>query len=274
MLRSSDQRSYVGVALSAGERALGVLHATRSRLSPFGDDDPADAEAFRGAARGGDRAGGALHDRTEARRQAEEATAEARRSAERVRGLQGVTAALAGAATVSEICQIIINHAVEGTTEGGVRAIWMHRDERLVLVEGVGASGDYPEIPLDQTLPARESLDRGRPLFIETRDEILRRWPVIASEPTTAFAVLPLIVQARRLASWRWAIGPTTSSNPEKSTEYLTSIAEQAAVALARGGSPDGPRGGPEGGAEERREQLRFLAEASDSGSTGPSTST
>jgi len=262
VLRSSDQRSYVGVALSAGGRTVGVLHATRGRVAPFEDDDARMLMHFAAPLAAAIERVELFKTEREARRQAEEATAEARRSAERVRGLQGVTAALAGAATVSEICHIIISHAVEGTTEGGVRAIWMRFDERLVLVGGVGASGDYPEIPLDQSLPAKESLEQGGPLFVETREEILRRWPVLASEPTTAFAVLPLIVQGRPLGIMAVGYRADHSFEPEE-REYLTSIAEQAAIALARVEAQTALEEARRV-AEERREQLRFLAEASD----------
>jgi GAF domain-containing protein len=262
VLLRSDQRSYVGVPLVAADRVLGVLHVTRKRVAPFGGDDAEMLWHFAGPlASAIDRVRLFQAERA-ARREAEEATAIAHRNAERLRGLQDVTAALAGAATVDEICQIIIHQAVPGADELGARAIWIHRNGRLVLEAGVGESRFYPEIGLDDPLPAAAALRTGRPIFAESHAEIAQGWPPLEAGPTTAFAALPLVMGGRPFGLL--SIGLRTDHRFEaEERQYLIAIAEQAAVALARAESQaaleDAWRV-----ADERREQLDFLAEAGD----------
>jgi serine phosphatase RsbU (regulator of sigma subunit) len=137
----------------------------------------------------------------------------------------------------------------------------MLRDSRLVLVAGFGESTQYPEIPLDPSLPAAENLEQGVPLFVESRAELSRRWPALARGPTSSFAALPLIVEDRRLGVM--AVGfPDEHHFAPDEREYLTVVAEQAAIALARAESREALQEA-RSIAESRREQLDFLATAS-----------
>jgi len=262
VLRNSGLRSYLGVPVATAERVFGVLHAGRRRVAPFGPDDAAMLAHFaeplavaieRVRLFGAERA---------ARKEAEEAIAASRQAIERIRGLQGITAALAGAPTVEDIGKIIIEHAAAGATDEGERAIWMLRGSHLRLLAGLGESARFPEIPLDDSMPASLALDEGAPLFVETEAELTARWPALLDLPTKAFCALPLIVEGRRLGLL--AIGFRGDHPfPPDEREYLTAIAEQAALALARAESQAALAEARQE-AEERREQLDFLAEASD----------
>lgn len=262
VLRGSGQRSYVGVPVQSRGRRFGVLHATRREVRPFGPEDAALLTTFAEPM-------AAAIERVElfaaeraARRAAEEAMAEAHRATLRVHGLQSITAALASAATADEICQIIVDHVVPGSEQRGERAIWMLRDNRLVLVAGSGEASEYPEIPLDGSLPAADTLEDGKPHFVESRDELSQRWPVLSSGATASFAALPLIVEEERLGLMAIGFPEDHVFEPDE-RDYFVAIAEQAALALARAESQarlDAARRL----AEERGEQLDFLAEASD----------
>ncbi len=262
VLRMSGLRSYLGVPLASGGRVLGVMHATRRRVAPF---EAGDAELLR---RFAEPLAAAIERvrifdaEREARRAAEEATALARRATERLLGLQRITAALAGAPSVGEICAIVIDHAAPDLDDEGERAIWMLRDGRLELVAGRGHSAEYPEIPLDGSLPGAAVLESATPLFIESRAELAGRWPALADGATVSFAALPLVVEGRRIGLMAIGFRHEHAFAPDE-RGYLVAIAEQAAIALARAESQaalvESRRV-----AEDRREQLDYLAEASE----------
>lgn len=261
-LRQSGQRSYVGVPLISGERRFGVLHATRLTVSPFNAADAELLQSFAEPLAAAIERVRLFADERAARHAAEEATAEALRANQRVRGLQSVTAALASAATVEEICDIIVEHVVPGSEHRGEKAIWMLRDDRLVLVAGAGESGSYPEIPLDDSLPAAATLRQGRPHFVESRAEITARWPALVRSATAAFASLPLVVEGRRVGLMAVGFEEEHVFAPDE-RDYLVAIAEQAALALARAESQARLEEAWRV-ADQRRVQLDFLAEASD----------
>ncbi len=185
----------------------------------------------------------------------------ARRATNRLRGLLSITAALASAATAGEICKIVIDEAAPDAGEDAERAIWMLRDSHLVLIAGMGRSAQYPEIPLDGSMPATTILESGKPLFIETRDE-LGRWPSLAAGATASFAGLPLVVDGRRLGVLGVGFPDEHAFDPGE-RQYLVAIADQAALALARAESQAALLEARRV-AEDRREQLDYLAEASD----------
>jgi len=148
---------------------------------------------------------------------------------EYLRGLQAITAALANARDLEEVCDVILRE----TGGAGEPAIWRLENGRLLLVGGSELSRQFPEIPLDDRYPARANLASGEALFVEDRDELLARWPILESAPTHAFAGLPLVVEGRRHGLM--AIG-YTEDHPFSQGErnYLRSVAEQAAVAIER----------------------------------------
>jgi GAF domain-containing protein len=251
---SSQPTSYVGVPLTTGGKVLGVLHATRLSASPFDDRDVEllvrFAEPIAPAV-----------ERVQYVESVRDARQKVERANVRVRALQRMTSAIAGVGSVGEICQIIISESVPDG-ELGEGAIWMLRDDRLLLVAGRGHSANYPEIPLDPSLPAAENLRDGTPLFVESRGELASRWPVLAGGPTAAFAGLPLIVEGRRLGVM--AIGYRDEHHFDlDEREYLAAVAEQAASALVRAESLAALQDARDI-ASERLEQLQFLAHASE----------
>jgi GAF domain-containing protein len=254
LLLREGHRSLVGVPLSVAGRCFGVLHATSSQIGAFHREDAElllrFAEPIAAAI---DRV--RLFDSERmAREMAELAT-------ERVRSLLRITTGLVRAITVNEVCEIIINEAVPETIRVGERAIWMLRDARLVLMAGTGDSASYPEIPLDPSLPAAEILLSGEPLFVETRAELGQRWPVLAAGPTSSFAVIPLAIDGQRLGVM--AIGFQDEHRfARDEVDFLTALAEQASVALARTEGREALLAARIT-AETQRARLDFLADAS-----------
>jgi PAS domain S-box-containing protein len=260
-LRSSGSRSFVGVPLFSG-RPLGVLHATSLTPEAFSQEDAELLALFAGPIASAIERVRLFEEEREARSCAEHASGHAERATERVRGLQRITASLASVSTIEEVCEVILDEAAPGLAGDAERGIWMLRDTGLLLVAGQGHSRDYPEIPLDPSLPAAENLRSGEPLFVESRAELAQRWPRLAEGPTASFAGLPLIVEGRRLGVM--ALGFLTEHVFEASERsYLATIAEQAAQALLRAEDRAALQAAHEL-AEERRERLDFLAHASE----------
>lgn len=255
VLRSSEQRSYVGVPLSSGGKTFGVLHATCCVAGAFDAEDVELLQRFADPIATAIERVRIIEAHRAARSLAEKAT-------RRIRGLQRVTSAFANATSSEEICQIILSEAVPEGPHVGEGAIWILHGSRLLLVAGRGVSAEYPEIPLDPSLPAAQNLRDGVPLFIESRAEISRRWPILSDGPTTAFASLPLLVEGRRLGVM--AIGYREEhAFEEDEREYLAAVAEQAASALARAEARHSLQEARDL-ADARLEQLRFLANASE----------
>lgn len=259
-LRTSGSRSYVGVPLSQTSR-LGVLHATSRSPGKFSTGDAELLTLFAGPLASAIERVRLFEAEQSARRSAEEAVGRAERTADRLRGLQRITASLASASTAQEVCDTILDEAAPGLAEDAERAIWMMRDSRLLLVAGQGTSAEYPEIPLDPSLPAAENLRSGRPLFVQSSSELARRWPRLADGPTQSFAAFPLIAAGRQLGVMALGFREEHVFD-EDERSYLATIAEQAAQALARADDLAALEAAHTL-AEKRREQLDVLSNAS-----------
>ncbi len=248
-LRNSGLSSIVGVPMMVGDRVLGVLHAGSRGPRRFTDADRAVLEVIAYPI-------AAAIERVrlfESERRLREA---AEVSARRLAALQRITSALAGAREASEVFQTVVDHAPAGVAgKGGHPGIWMLRDGRLRRVSGGGPDARaFPEIPLDSSLPAAAHLEGAEPLFVETREEMLSRWPVLATTGTCAFAGFPLVVDGERLGIM--SIGFDSDHRfDDDERAYLTAVAEQASVALERARRAEADA--------EAREREAFLAETS-----------
>jgi serine phosphatase RsbU (regulator of sigma subunit)/putative methionine-R-sulfoxide reductase with GAF domain len=226
-LRESGLRSLVGVPLMAGRDVVGVLHVGSAKLDFFSE---ADAEVLEIIA---EPLAAAIQ-----RVRLFEAERRARVAAEvalgRLGGLQRITAALASTTSVDEVCRVILEETrvgLSGIDGGG--SIWMLRGDELVLAAGSERSRRYPVIPLDASMPPAVHLESGEPLFVETREELATRWPVLSSAGVSAFAAFPLKAGTRTLGLM--AVGYVEEHHfDEGERSYLIAIAEQASHALDR----------------------------------------
>jgi sigma-B regulation protein RsbU (phosphoserine phosphatase) len=225
-LRRSGVRSWAGVPLRSGDCVLGVMHVASRQVDYFSEEDLEVLEVL------ADPIAAAIERVRlfEAERAARE-TAEL--AVELLRSLQRITAALASARSTDQVCDVILRESVPRSSSKDERGIWMLRGGRLVLVAGGAEAHKYPEIPLDSTMPALDNLEEGTPLFVETREEVLARWPALSSAPTAAFAGFPLIVEGKTIGVMAIGYGEDhVFDEPERA--YLTAAAEQAALALDR----------------------------------------
>jgi GAF domain-containing protein len=247
-LRNSRLSSLVGVPLIAGGQVQGVMHAGSKQPDRFTMKELVLLETIAyPIAAAIDRV--KLFESERALRRSAEITAN------RLASLQRITSALASARNVTEVCETVVEHATAGSSADDAHAgIWMLRAGGLRRVAGSSGDDPFDEIPLDDSNPVAGHLAGEGPLFVETRDELVQRWPALRATTTRAFAGFPLFVAGRRLGVM--AIGYQEDHRfDEHERAYLTAVAEQAGIALERAQVAER--------AAEEQERQAFLAETS-----------
>ncbi len=153
--------------------------------------------------------------------------------------LNELTVALGDAASTEAVAQVILNRLVPMLgADGGSVAIPTPDRRALALIATHGyrheVVSEFKTLPLDAPLPLTDAARARQPLFIESRQELLGRYPHIEpfSESSTLIAV-PLLVRGELLG----VMGVTfaqlkTFSEDERSQVVL--LAGQCALALQR----------------------------------------
>lgn len=227
VLRSSGLRSLMGVPLLVSGEIVGVMHLGSRELAHFAEDELAILESLAYPI-------AAAIERVRLFEIERTLREEAELTAKRLAALQRITSALAGARSMTEVCETIAEKAVVSQRAGtGETGIWMLKGGRLLLVTGGPAAEAFMEIPLDPSLPAAAHLAGAPPLFVETRAELLKAWPVLESTKTAAFAAFPLVIGGVPVGVMAVAYHVDHHFDENEKT-FLTAVAEQAGVALER----------------------------------------
>src|SRR3954452_6290691 len=126
-----------------------------------------------------------------------------RRATERISRLHAVAAALSEALTTSDVARVTIEQGVAalGATAGSL-ALLAEDGATLEMVGSVGYPQEIIEpwsrFPLDAPIPLSEAVRRAEPIYMDSPDERLRRYPalarVTARRATQASACIPLLV--------------------------------------------------------------------------------
>jgi signal transduction histidine kinase/CheY-like chemotaxis protein len=98
----------------------------------------------------------------------------------------------------------------------------------------------YEAFPLDGTMPMGDALVSGQPVFIESRADFARRYPVSEAMtrqphalPELSFACLPLVVEGRAIAGLALSF-PGPRKFDDRDSDFLLIYARHCAQALAR----------------------------------------
>ena len=230
-LRESGVRSLVAVPIMAGGRVVGVLHADSYELSHFGRQDATLLTLV------ADRMGAAIQQvRLFELERAARADAEA--VAERLARLQRVTASLSRELSAEAVAEALIAELVEDVEgEPTSYLVWIVDGDRLRLLRGSPASPRalaFTDMSLDAPLPGPEVVRTGRPLWLESRDDIeafgeLRE----AKTEAEAIAVLPLTVEEQVIGVLAVAYQDARQFS-EDERRFLVVVARQAAESLQR----------------------------------------
>ncbi|MDX2211844.1 MAG: ATP-binding protein [Oculatellaceae cyanobacterium bins.114] len=174
-----------------------------------------------------------------------------RRSANRAKQLQRVTAALAEASTPKQVAKAVVERGISalGAQAGGVYLVHEENNSStegdaspyLTLSEVIG----YPQplldlwgqLPTSTPIVLVESVRTQKPIFLSHQSEILKHFPqmadVLAITQSQAIATIPLIVSGRTLGG----IG-ISFANPQPFDEddrtFILTLAQQCAQAIAR----------------------------------------
>ena len=154
-----------------------------------------------------------------------------------------ITAAIAAAVSNEEVYDAVVVQIAAALVASSA-GLWILSDDGQTaqLVRSIGyakpAEQSLRNLRLDQSpaLPILEAIRTGKPLFIESRAELLARYPHLDSMAAPAqsnnIACIPLAVQGRTLGGFGFTFdSPAVGRNP---TELLTMNAGYCAQALER----------------------------------------
>jgi serine phosphatase RsbU (regulator of sigma subunit) len=195
-----------------------------------------------------------------------------RAAGNRLHRLQAVTEVLARAISPEEVAKATVAAAIEalGADAGGLTV--RHSDDPGTLQVLVGSPLDDPaddgwnSHPVDTPAPGPEIVRTGRPIFIETRPELLARFPLVRKIEGDArfggFAGVPVALGTEVLGALSVGFHRDHMVPPEE-RGLLLSIAHQAAIALNRIRSTEDERRA-RATAEHAEDRLRKLQAVSD----------
>ncbi len=199
------------------------------------------------------------------------AMARERLAANRLHRLQAVTETLARAMTPEEVAQATVSAAMDalGADTGGLTV--RTDDDPTTLQVLVGSVVDVPPSGwrhhrIDRPAPGPEIVRTGRPIFIETRAELISRFPIVRKIEGDArfggFAGVSVALGSEILGALSLGFHRDHMVPPEE-RGLLVSIAHQAAIALNRIRLNDGERRA-RAMAEHAEDLLRKLQAVSD----------
>ena len=190
----------------------------------------------------------------------------------RLHRLQAVTEVLARAVTPEDVAKATVAAAIEalGADAGGLTV--RSADDPATLQVLVGSALDGPaddgwrRHAIDTPAPGPDIVRSGRPIFIETRGELLARFPIVRKIEGDArfggFAGVPVALGAEVLGALSLGFHRDHMVPPEE-RGLLLSIAHQAAIALNRIRSNEDERRA-RATAEHAEDRLRRLQAVSD----------
>ena len=235
LLRALNTTSLVAVPLVAHGRMIGALACMATADSRrYGPDDLVLIEDLaQRAALAVDNA--RLHAAEQAARRAAE------QAAERTARLQAVTAALTEALRPNEVADVVIRHsrAAVGASAGFVMVLIEGGDTLEALAwEGIPRDtvGRWNCFPLAGAAPLAEAVRTGTPVWLETKDALVARYPHVAERyvlKNGSWACLPLWVEGRTIGGLALSFATERTFGAEDQA-FMLALARQCAQALER----------------------------------------
>ena len=201
-----------------------------------------------------------------------EAVVRERLAGNRLHRLQSITEALAGAMTPEEVAQATVSPAMSalGTDAAGL-TVRADDDPNTLQVLAASTWDDgilagWRRHPIDTPAAGPEIVRTGRPIFIETRRELLARFPIVKKIEKDrrfgGFAGVPVPLGSEVLGALSLGFHRDHMVPPEE-RGLLVSMAHQAAIALHRIRSGEDERRA-RATAEHAEDRLRKLQAVSD----------
>ena len=167
---------------------------------------------------------------------------ERHRAADRTRRLYAVTAALSEAVTAADVARVVVDQGIEavGATAGSLSLV-TEDGTALEMARSIGyppgVMDPWRRIPLDVPIPLTDAVLREEPVYLESPEERLRRYPALdavrASHETRASACVPLLAGGEVFGVLAFSFDrPGAFSADDR--EFILSIGRQCARALER----------------------------------------
>jgi serine phosphatase RsbU (regulator of sigma subunit) len=195
-----------------------------------------------------------------------------RAAGNRLHRLQAVTEVLARATTPEDVAKATVAAAIDALSADAGGLTVRSDDDPITLQVLVGSALDeaaddgWKRHPIDTPAAAPEIVRTGRPIFIETRSELLARFPLVKKIEGDArfggFAGVPVALGTEVLGALSIGFQRDHMVPPEE-RGLLLSIAHQAAIALNRIRSNEDERRA-RATAEHAEDRLRKLQAVSD----------
>ena len=169
------------------------------------------------------------------------AEAALREAHDRLRRLQAVTAALAGALTPGQVADIVTHEglAALGAPAAAIRLLAAD-GQTLDLLRATG----YPDgialperVPPDAPLPVADAVRTGEPVWLESAAAAMERYPhraaMLRSTGLVAHAALPLLYEGRPIGALAVSFA-TPQAFPDDQRTFLRTLAQLCANSLVR----------------------------------------
>jgi len=165
-----------------------------------------------------------------------------KRAQERAGRLQAVTSAVSRALTPQDVARAVLNDAVEGSGAGSGTFYALDPEGgplRLLYAQGLPHEvvTGYDSLPLEAPLPMSSVVRSGSPLWLESREEMLQRFPdmspALRMSSNQSWAVLPLQVGSGPLGALMIGFSRPHSLDAEERA-FLLALSQQVAQALER----------------------------------------
>ncbi|WP_437967171.1 ATP-binding protein [Sorangium sp. So ce260] len=170
----------------------------------------------------------------------QEARRAAERAAQRMAGLQRITAALADALTCDAVAEVVVD---QGVAAAGAYAgsVVVTAGDNLECLKAVGygpaAIERFREMTAEDGLPLTDPLRTSTPVWLRSRKECSARYPDFAASAltatTAAICCLPLVVQERPIGVLGLSFAEPRPFDHEEQ-EFLVAMSRQCAQALER----------------------------------------
>ncbi|MBD2463204.1 PAS domain-containing protein [Oscillatoria sp. FACHB-1407] len=235
-LEQFQVRSVLLVPLKVQGQPMGVLSLTRhAPADPHTQDD---LNLFQDLA---DRATMAIAN-AKLYQQAEQARQQAERTADRTARLQAVTAALSESLTPVQVAEVIAQQTSAVVNAASVMvALLTPKKDELEVIHFLGYDAEIaPEwrrFSLTVATPLTDAIRTGQPMWEETLEERITRYPhlanVYARAPYPAWISLPLMVEGQAVGGITVTFAQSPQLKPDDRA-FMLSLAQQCAQAIAR----------------------------------------
>ncbi|WP_309893865.1 PAS domain-containing sensor histidine kinase [Archangium sp.] len=165
-----------------------------------------------------------------------------KRAQERAGRLQAVTSAISRALTPEDVARAVIAEAIEGIGAGSGTVYSVEPEGgalRLLYAEGLPAQmvTDHEAVPLKAPQPMASVARSGTPLWLESREELLQRFPAmeqtLKASANHSWAILPLLGSSGPLGALMIGFSHPHPLSEEDRT-FLLALSHQVSQAFER----------------------------------------